>query len=342
MKAGEAGERAETLTPSCSGNSPAGDSPARPALCPNASRRQGSKNSKEAPGRFRIASAKDLHATYRVHGDSTALGYNVALLTTGDFIHAIRAFTGARADGDTPALLIARQLAQTGYAPAKLIFDRAAGAPKRFADVQRASDGRTQLVAPLLHAGKRGPLFGPDDFHFTEQDSGQDSFMLLTCPGGLTTSRAYRSGTGDGWDFRFPAAQCNAVPCPPSSTATEGEGTQAGAPATQRCPLWEKCRSPSARPRAHRTVFVSDYLHQARQAVAYLATPAFREDMRTRAAVERTVAALTRYNGARTARSTGILAANHQMHMAAVGCNLKRWHVLTHQREGGRRAHDTS
>ena len=57
------------------------------------------------------------------------------MLTTGDFVHAIQAFIGVRADGDTPALLLADQLQQTGYAPDKLIFDRTAGAPKRFASI---------------------------------------------------------------------------------------------------------------------------------------------------------------------------------------------------------------
>ena len=290
-------------------------------------RRQGSKNSREAPGPFRIGSAKDLHATYRLHGDSTTFGYNIALLTTDVFVHQIQAFTGARADGDTPALLLAAQLAQTGHAPAKLIFDRAAGAPKRFADVAHVTGGRTQLVAPLQRAGRRSACFAPDDFHL----AAQDGVLLLTCPAGQTTARAYRAGSGDGWHYRFLAAQCNHVPLSPAPAGP----APAGAPARPqptcwgRCPLWDKCRSPAAKPTAHRTVFVSDYLYQQQAAVACLATPAFRRDMRHRANIERIIAALTRYNGARRATSTGIAAANHQVRLAAVAFNLKTWHART-------------
>jgi hypothetical protein len=50
---------------------------------------------------------------------------------------------------------------------------------------------------------------------------------------------------------------------------------------------------------------------------------------RHRANIERIIAALTRYNGARRATSTGIAAANHQVRLAAVAFNLKTWHART-------------
>ena len=303
---------------------------------PAARHRNGSKNSKEAPGPYRVVTLKDLLATYRKHGKSTVLGYNIAVIASADFVHHIQAFTGARPDGDTPALLVAAHLHHCGYAPARLVFDRAAGAPKHFAEVAKAGGG-AQLVAALCRTGRRGRRFGPDDFTLSERNGAP----VLTCPQGETTAVAYRSGTGDGWDYRFSCAQCSAVPCP-STPDTPASDTPAARrrprllpppPATGRCPLWDQCRKADARAQAHRTVFVSDYRQQQRQALAYTATAAFRQEMRSRAAIERIIAGLTRYNGARRARSPGLLAATFQAVKAATAYNLKHWHVLIRRQE---------
>ncbi len=111
-------------------------------------------------------------------------------------------------------------------------FRTAAGTPKHIADVRRASDGQTQLVARQINYGQRHTRFAPSDFTL-----GPDG---LTCPNSVTTTRAYRAGGADGFDYRFLASECHG------------------------CPLWELCRDPKAQPDSHRTVFISDYalLHE--------------------------------------------------------------------------------
>jgi IS5 family transposase len=249
-------------------------------------------------GAYRYGSLVDLEATFRCHGDHTALGYNASLAVTQNFVTEITAMAGAAPDSSGVAALIAEHKQHHGFAPAKLIYDRAAGMPKLFADVAQVSEGQTQLVARLIDYGKSRIRFGPSAFTLTEL--GQ-----LTCPTGQVAAKAYSSASGDGLTYRFTAEQCHG------------------------CPLWEKCRGNEVRPEQYRQVFISHYTYFQRNALAYTKTAAFQEDMKLRPAVERIIAALTRYNGARHAAAFGKENADFQLKMNAMAFNLKRWHALT-------------
>ena len=61
--------------------------------------------------------------------------------------------------------------------------------------------------------------------------------------------------------------------------------------------------------------------------------------MKQRCAIERVIAALVRYNGARRARSTGLAKADFQVRMAAVAFNLKHWLVMRLAQEKAQRYH---
>jgi len=123
----------------------------------------------------------------------------------------------------------------------------------------------------------------------------------LTCPQGQTTTIAYRSGSGDGRVFRFLGRQCVG------------------------CPLWTQCRSHKLGSKAMRQVFISDYRPEIEAARIYNQTPDFQADMKHRSQVERIIAALVRYNGARRARRRGLIPADYQAKMNATACNIKRW-----------------
>jgi len=78
-----------------------------------------------------------------------------------------------------------------------------------------------------------------------------------------------------------------------------------------------------------RQVFVSDYRREVEQARRYNVTEAFTLNMKQRPRVERIIAALVRYNGARAARRRGKLKCDFQAKMNAVAYNLKKWmHLL--------------
>lgn len=98
-----------------------------------------------------------------------------------------------------------------------------------------------------------------------------------------------------------------------------------------------QCRAANARPTSPRNFFISDYADHQRQALAYLKTDAFIQDMRLRPAIERIIACLVRYHDARRATSYGLLNADYRAHMAAMAFNLKTWVTLTRERRKPKR-----
>lgn len=102
--------------------------------------------------------------------------------------------------------------------------------------------------------------------------------------------------------------------------------------------MWDQCRSAKAKPTSPRNFFINDYVYHQRRALAYLKTDAFAQDMRLRPAIERIIACLVRYHGARRATAYGRANADYQAHMAAMAFNLKTWVTLTNERRRPKRA----
>jgi hypothetical protein len=230
------------------------------------------------------------------------LGYNVQLAVSDHFVREISAHTGAEPDEVSVPDLIVAQQEHHDLTPHKLLYDAAAGKGKTLARVREVSAGETQLVSPLIGFKKNSPRFTPYDFTLSEDGS------TLTCPNGQSSTTAYRSGDGEGRDFRFHHSLCH------------------------NCPLWANCRAQQPGSTAYRKVFISDYRSDVDAARAYNETDAFAADRKRRPRVERFVAELVRYNGARRARRRGLQAADFQAKGAALALNLKRWVRLSRSR----------
>lgn len=267
------------------------------------------------PGTYRLGSATDPDATYRGHGPDatqTTLGYNVQVAIDlppeapspsgapppqTNFIREIQAYPGATPDGAHVADLLRAQVAHAYPWPEQFLYDAAAGTGKTAHAVDEASHGQTELVTRPIEYRGRTDRFGPD--RFTLSADGQH----LSCPNGQTTDLAYRSQSGDGRNFRFLAAQC------------------------QDGPLWAQCRAPHqvVNGRSKREVFVSDYRAESQALYAAVLTLAFALRSKRRGHIERVIANLTRYHGARTATGIGLAYVDCQMKMAATAYNLKTW-----------------
>ena len=263
--------------------------------------------SKHESGCYAIGSTVDPEATFRDHPGKCELGYNGSVAATTHFIREIAAATGATPDSKGVAPLIEMQKEQLGAVPPKFIYDRAAGTGKIYDEVAKASDGKTQLVARLIDHSKSSDRFGPNDFKMRE-DGG------LECPNGVTSYKYYRSGSGEGWNYRFQAKQC------------------------QGCPLLDLCRGDKVKDGAYRQVYISNYIVEQRKAIIYLDSDAAKQDLKLRPNIERIIACLVRYNGARRAKGYGLRNADYQLRMAAVAYNLKHWAVLTNEREKSKRS----
>ena len=266
---------------------------------------------KKERGSYRMLTPVDPDITLRVHDDQVDRGYNISLAATTEFVREIAAASGATPDSVGVDKLIAAQKEHLGVVPPKLIYDRAAGTPKKFADVARASDNRTHLVARLVDYNRNRVRYGPLDFILDEQG-------VLTCPWGQTTVRAYRSHSANGRTYRFLAKQC------------------------QGCPLIQKCRGDKVKPDSYRQVFISSYQSQQRAALLYMQTEDFKADMKLRPHIERIIACLVRYNGARYTQGYGLVRADFQVKMAATAYNLKHWLVLTLAQERAQRVRSAS
>ncbi|MCP4555239.1 MAG: transposase [Herbaspirillum sp.] len=140
---------------------------------------------KEQRGSYRLGSATDPEATYRVHGaDKVDFGYNVSVAATINFVREIQADTGAQPDAVALPDLLTAQIEYHDTVPTKFIYDAAAGNGKTHAAVERATTGRTQLVAPLIAHAKNAARFTPDDFTLSADGN------TLTCPNAQTTTTA--------------------------------------------------------------------------------------------------------------------------------------------------------
>ncbi len=280
-------------------------------------------------GSLRLGSATDPQATYRVHGpnpEDACLGYNVQVaITKSGFVSETFAETGAAPDQAGVAKLISQQKERHGICPEKLIYDQAAGCGKTRADVEKASEGQTQLVARLPNYADRADRFGP--YAFTLSDDG----ATLTCPNGKSSTVAYRAASGDGRDFRFFDHQCWRGFLPKGKKAPDPSQAT-------RCPLWDQCRRSDQGPRSMRQVFVSDYREHVLNARRYNATEAFAQDMKLRPMIERVIFELTHYNDARVCRRTGLNNADWQARMTATAYNLKHWIRLSDRRHLAARA----
>ena len=250
-------------------------------------------------GTYRICSATDPDATIRNHGgDKQDVGYNVSVLATLHFIREIRVDTGSRPDGDALPDALQAQLDQQGFVPDKLIYDKAAGWGKIVHQVDQVTEGRTQLVAYPVLPKRKPDSFAPEDFVLRA-----DGFAL-TCPNGRISTQKYRSGSGDGDNFRFIAAQCVG------------------------CPFLQPCRGSEKTPTTHKSVFMSEYRAEWERLKVYSQTDEFKQDMKLRPHIERIIAGLVLHNDARRARFRGIDKVGFQAKMCATAYNLKRWVAL--------------
>ena len=256
-------------------------------------------------GSYRLGSATDPDATYRVHGKKKiALGYNVSVAANDQFVREIQADTGAQPDAVAVPDLIQAQRVHHDLTPPKMLYDAAAGSGKTRALVDEASDGQTQLSAPLLPYNKRTKFFTPDRFQLSEDGE------TLTCPNGVSSTVSYARPDLEGRWFRFYASWCRG------------------------CALWPECRRHKLGSKAHRVVYISDFRSYVDAAVAYNQSEAYKTDRKRRPLIEQTIAHLVRYNGARHARRRGKRSADFQAKMCAMAFNLKRWMRLVSDRPG--------
>lgn len=248
-------------------------------------------------GEFRICSATDPEATFRNHGpDKKDFGFNTAVAATDKgLIREIEVHTGSCGDTTTIPGLLRAQKEHHDLLPETFSFDQIAGTGKTAADVHEVSGGATKLIANPKPSNKKKDTFTIKDCHLSADG------LTLTCPNGRTSRRKYHSGSGDGNNFRFIAAQCLG------------------------CPLLKRCRDSEKTPTTPRNFFLSAYMFFFLALLADSLTEEFRHHMKKRPRIELVIAHLVMFHGARRARFRGISKVDYQLKMAAMTYNVKWW-----------------
>ena len=86
---------------------------------------------KDDKGSYRLGSAPDPEATYRIHGEKKVeFGYTVNVAITDHFVREISAVTGAQPVANGVATLITEQLKHHDVQPQKFIYAAATGTGK--------------------------------------------------------------------------------------------------------------------------------------------------------------------------------------------------------------------
>jgi Transposase DDE domain len=191
------------------------------------------------------------------------------------------------------ALITSEEVAQ-GNDVASLSMDRIGYRGDVLAALSEAEDGPqlTVYVPPIDWRLGSPELFPPAAFILNEA---QDE---VCCPGGATSRKRKRTRHGHGWQFRFRTAQCRG------------------------CPLRAQCVS--SQTRGGRTVTKSDYEAQYQAAQHRAHTPEYRMVRREHPRIERKLAELVRWHGARRVRYRGRLRVKIQYLLTAVVVNCKR------------------
>jgi transposase len=153
--------------------------------------------------------------------------------------------------------------------------------------------GLAVYVPPQEWASYQGPYFTPADFHL-EADG-----QFLVCPAQAETRTRYRSARGTGWQFHFKRSQC------------------------RTCQLLKRCLAKL--PKNHgRAVIKNDYEAEYQAAWKLAETPAYAQVRQEHPKVERKIAEMMRFHGARRTRYRGRWRVAIQYLLTALVVNIKR------------------
>ncbi len=239
-----------------------------------------------------LVSPIDEDARYGCKSDTKRFtGYkaNVTESVENHFITNVEVMRGNRPDGEPTVHMIVEQK-KNGLVPQKLIGDAA------YADGmyrKLLNDNGTVMVAPLRQVNGRAQKVYPKSmFTFDEK------MLTVTCPQGIKTGTYFEDHRHGLKQFHFPMSVC------------------------RRCPVKKECTNAEE---GRRTVGISMFNKELREAEVYNKTEQFKVHMKLRPPIEGKLSELTRYHGLRRARYRGLPKVQLQTLFTAAAVNIKRW-----------------
>jgi transposase len=246
---------------------------------------------KERP-KDQLVSPVDPDARFGAKSDKKRFtGYKANITETieGRFITGITAMPGNRPDGETAVALVQGQK-KLDITPTKLIGDTAYSDGSYRRDLKATG---TEVVAPLREKNDRSKAVYPKSmFNYDEERN------TLTCPEGVIANQTFYNKALDLKVFHFPMTAC------------------------KKCSRQKECTNAKE---GRRTVGISAFSKELREAEQYNLTEEFKTEMKLRAPIEGKLSDLTRYHGMRRARYRGLKKVGLQCYFTAAAVNLKRW-----------------
>jgi transposase len=219
------------------------------------------------------------------------MGYkaNVTESITNRLITNIKAMRGNQRDGNTAVKTVLEQK-QHGLTPQKLIGDTAYGDGLYRKALKEEG---TTIIAPGKEKGPQTKAIYPKSmFTYDEQNN------TLTCPVGVTTQQTFYDKNHELKVFHFPMTECG------------------------KCDQKPKCTNAKE---GRRTVGISPYNKELREAEIYNKTEQFKADMKLRPPIEGKHSEMKRYHGLQRARYRGLKKLDLQCYFTAAAVNIKRW-----------------
>lgn len=239
-----------------------------------------------------LVSPIDSDARYGCKSDTKRfMGYkaNVTQSVGNKFITNVEVIPGNKREADSTVGMVIEQK-KNGLVPRKLIGDAA------YSDgINRKllNDNGTTMVAPLRQVNTRAQKVYPKNMFKLDEKN-----QILRCPQGVETSVSYHDERHGLKMFHFPMSEC------------------------RRCKVQKECTNAAE---GRRTVGISMFNKELRQAEIYNQTEQFKKDMKLRPPIEGKLSELTRYHGLRRARYRGLIKVQLQTLFTAAAVNIKRW-----------------
>ncbi len=242
-----------------------------------------------------LVSPIDEDARYGAKSDTKRfMGYkaNVTESVKNRLITNIEVMPGNRRDGEPTVKMVVEQKLN-GLVPKKLVGD-AAYADGMYRKLLK--DNETLLVAPLRKVNESAQKIYPKSMFYYDEKTG-----TVTCPQGVKTKTCFEDRRHGLKQFHFPMSACN------------------------QCGVQKECTKAKE---GRRTIGISIFNKELREAEVYNETEQFKKDMKLRPPIEGKLSELTRYHGLRRARYRRLYKVRLQGYFTAAAVNIKRWFKL--------------
>lgn len=242
----------------------------------------------------KLLSVQDPDARRSKHGNYfEGFLFDMTMDADSELITAVNVLPGNGDEAADVQVLITQEEQSQGNDVQALSIDGAGFRGRRLREWTDPTDLNLEVFVPPTPLPESRGDYTPDDFILDVTGT------QVTCPGGVSTARRYRTAEDTGWQYQFDRPTC------------------------ADCPLREQCLARLPK-QTGRTVVKNDYEAEYAAAREKALTPEYAEVRRQHPRVERKLGEVVRHHGMRVARYRGRVRVKVQAFLTAFVVNVKR------------------